>query len=256
MKKIISLLILIFVLFSFSFSADATENALNWYVVRNKDNKQPLLDTNMQFIEKYGGYYVNKKYPDNARDKVIYLTFDVGYENGNVERILNALRDENVNAAFFVLENFIVKNPNLVIRMVNEGHLVCNHTATHKNITKFSSREDLKAELEHLENLYFDLTGLKMQRFFRPPEGKFDQRTLAYLNELGYKTVFWSFAYADWDNNNQPSSNFAKEKIYSNLHNGEIMLLHPTSKTNADILKEVITELKSRGYRFGTLDEL
>lgn len=256
MKKIISLLILIFVLFSFSFSADATENALNWYVVRNKDNKQPLLDTNMQFIEKYGGYYVNKKYPDSARDKVIYLTFDVGYENGNVERILNALRDENVNAAFFVLENFIVKNPNLVIRMVNEGHLVCNHTATHKNITKFSSREDLKAELEHLENLYFDLTGLKMQRFFRPPEGKFDQRTLAYLNELGYKTVFWSFAYADWDNNNQPSSNFAKEKIYSNLHNGEIMLLHPTSKTNADILKEVITELKSRGYRFGTLDEL
>ena len=95
-----------------------------------------------------------------------------------------------------------------------------------------------------------------MQRFFRPPEGKFDQRTLAYLNELGYKTVFWSFAYADWDNNNQPSSNFAKEKIYSNLHNGEIMLLHPTSKTNADILKEVIVELKSRGYRFGTLDEL
>ena len=256
MKKIISLLILIFILFSFSFSANATENALNWYVVRNKDNKQPLLDTNMQFIEKYGGYYVNKKYPDNARDKVIYLTFDVGYENGNGERILNALRDENVNAAFFVLENFIVKNPNLVIRMVNEGHLVCNHTATHKNITKFSSREDLKAELEHLENLYFDLTGLKMQRFFRPPEGKFDQRTLAYLNELGYKTVFWSFAYADWDNNNQPSSNFAKEKIYSNLHNGEIMLLHPTSKTNADILKEVITELKSRGYRFGTLDEL
>lgn len=256
MKKIISLLILIFILFSFSFSANATENALNWYVVRNKDNKQPLLDTNMQFIEKYGGYYVNKKYPDNARDKVIYLTFDVGYENGNVERILNALRDENVNAAFFVLENFIVKNPNLVIRMVNEGHLVCNHTATHKNITKFNSREELKAELERLENAYFDVTGLRMQRFFRPPEGKFDQRTLAYLNELGYKTVFWSFAYADWDNNNQPSSNFAKEKIYSNLHNGEIMLLHPTSKTNADILKEVITELKSRGYRFGTLDEL
>jgi peptidoglycan-N-acetylmuramic acid deacetylase len=210
----------------------------------------------MQFIEKYGGYYVNKKYPDSARDKVIYLTFDVGYENGNVERILNVLRDEGVSSAFFVLENFIVKNPNLIMRMVNEGHLVCNHTATHKNITKFSSREELKAELERLENLYFDVTGLKMQRFFRPPEGKFDQRTLAYLNELGYKTVFWSVAYADWDNNNQPSSNFAKEKIYSNLHNGEIMLLHPTSKTNADILKEVIAELKSRGYRFGTLDEL
>ena len=256
MKKIISLLILIFVLFSFSFSGNAMENTLNWYVVRNKDNKQPLLDSNMQFIEKYGGYYVNKKYPDSARDKVIYLTFDVGYENGNVERILNVLRDEGVSSAFFVLENFIVKNPNLIMRMVNEGHLVCNHTASHKSITKFSSREELKAELERLENLYFDLTGLKMQRFFRPPEGKFDQRTLAYLNELGYKTVFWSFAYADWDNNNQPSSNFAKEKIYSNLHNGEIMLLHPTSKTNADILKEVIAELKSRGYRFGTLDEL
>lgn len=256
MKKIISLLILIFVLFSFSFSGNATENTLNWYVVRNKDNKQPLLDSNMQFIEKYGGYYVNKKYPDSARDKVIYLTFDVGYENGNVERILNVLSDEGVSSAFFVLENFIVKNPNLILRMVNEGHLVCNHTASHKSITKFSSREELKAELERLENLYFDLTGLKMQRFFRPPEGKFDQRTLAYLNELGYKTVFWSFAYADWDNNNQPSSNFAKEKIYSNLHNGEIMLLHPTSKTNADILKEVIAELKSRGYRFGTLDEL
>lgn len=256
MKKIISLLVLTFVLFSSSVSVNASQETLSWYVVRNKENKQPAVDANMQFIENYDGYYVNKSYSDNARDKVIYLTFDVGYENGNVERILNVLRDENVNAAFFVLENFIVKNANLTLRMANEGHLVCNHTATHKDITKLESREELKGELERLEKVYFDTTGLKMERFFRPPEGRFDEKSLSYLKAMGYKTVFWSFAYADWDNNNQPSREHAKEKILSNLHNGEIMLLHPTSKTNADILEELIIDLKTQGYRFGTLDEL
>ena len=110
--------------------------------------------------------------------------------------------------------------------------------------------------MKKLEELYNDLTGREMDKYFRPPEGRFSEESLSFINSLGYKTVFWSFAYADWDNENQPSAESAKKKIYENLHNGEIMLLHPTSRTNAEILKEIIVELKARGYRFGTLDEL
>lgn len=254
MKRIL-LLLLIFAALLFS-ATSASAESFNWYVIRNKENKQPRIEENMRFIESNGGYYLNKGYSDDSRDKVIYLTFDVGYENGNVERILNVLKEENVSSAFFVLENFVTKNSELVLRMANEGHLVCNHTARHKAIDGFENREALRAELESLENIYYKVTGKAMPKYFRPPEGRFDEKSMKYLNELGYKTVFWSFAYADWDNENQPSCEEAKEKILSNAHNGEIMLLHPTSKTNADILADVIRELKSKGYRFGTLDEL
>jgi len=139
---------------------------------------------------------------------------------------------------------------------VNDGHIVANHTAKHKDITKFATKEELKKELESLEKLYFEKTGFIMPKYFRCPEGKFNENSMRYLNELGYKTIFWSFAYADWDNNNQMTKEAAKEKILSNIHNGAILLLHPTSKTNAEIMEDIVIELKARGYRFGTLDEL
>lgn len=254
MKKIIALLILLSVFFTLSITASAEE--YSWYVSRNAENKQPHLDKKLQFIEKYGGYYVNKKYSDDSAEKVIYLTFDAGYSNENLESILNTLKEEDVKAAFFILSNLIIKSPETVKRMADDGHFVCNHTSKHINITTVKSGEALKTELEKPEALYYKLTGKEMQRYFRPPEGRFNEESLKYLKELGYKTVFWSFAYADWDNENQPSPSSAKEKIFANLHNGEIMLLHPTSKTNAEILREVIIELKSQGFRFGTLDEL
>ena len=256
MKKSILALILCACIISLCYlPISASSKAYSWYCNRNKEHRQPTLDSEMSFIEDYGGYYVDKRYSDNSEKKVIYLTFDAGYENGNIERILDVLKEENVKAAFFVLENLIVKNPDLIKRMVADGHTVCNHTSKHPDITK-KSKDELKAELERLEKLYFETTGQEMKKYFRPPEGKFNEECMQYLQELGYKTIFWSFAYADWDNNNQMSAEDAKNKIFANSHNGEIMLLHPTSKTNADIMKDVIRKLKSEGYTFGTLDML
>jgi peptidoglycan-N-acetylmuramic acid deacetylase len=210
----------------------------------------------MSFIENYGGYYVDKRYGDQSDDKVIYLTFDAGYENGNVEKIVEILNKEEVSGAFFVLDNFITKNDELVKKMIDTGHLVCNHTSKHLDVTKCRTVNEFKEELENLENIYREATGKEMPKYFRPPEGKFSKQSMEFANELGYKTIFWSFAYADWDNDNQMSPNAAKDKILSNIHNGEIMLLHPTSTTNAAILGDIIHELKAQGFRFGTLDEL
>ena len=254
MKKILALFILL--AFIFSLSVHASAESHSWYITRNKENKQPTLDPQFEFIGSRNGYYVDKNYGDESKDKVIYLTFDAGYSNENLESILDTLKEENVTAAFFILSNVIIKNPEIVKRMANEGHLVCNHTSKHIDISKVTSKEELQTELCKLETLYKDLTGKEMEKYFRPPEGRFSEESIKYLDELGYKTIFWSFAYADWNNDAQPSKESAKEKIFSNLHNGEIMLLHPTSKTNAEILKDVIHELKNRGYRFGTLNEL
>ena len=253
MKKIIALIIFLSLLFSFSINISA--ESYSWYITRNKENKQPSTDPRFNLIEKYNGFYINKNYTDESTDKVIYLTFDAGYSNENLESILNILKEENVPAAFFILSNLIIKSPDVVKQMADDGHFVCNHTSKHLDISK-ANNDEINAQINKLEELYLSLTGREMKKYFRPPEGKFNEESLRYINELGYKTVFWSFAYDDWDNQRQPSPEMAKQKIFSNLHNGEIMLLHPTSKTNAEILKDVITELKKRGYRFGTLDEL
>ena len=227
----------------------------HWYCKRNKEHKQPTLDTNMRFIEDVGGYYVDQKHGDDCEDKVIYLTFDVGYENGNVEKIMDVMKAEDVKGAFFILGNVIERDPELIKRMSDEGHLVCNHTTSHKNLVG-ASKEKFIEELTTLETMYKDLTGKELSKFYRPPEGTFDKTMLEYASELGYSTVFWSFAYADWDNKKQMSEEAALDKILSNIHNGEIMLLHPTSQTNAKIMERLIKELKSQGYSFGSLDEL
>ena len=257
MKKIFTFLIISLCIISLcSTKAFAVDQVYSWYCVRNKEHKQPKADFQISFVEKYGGYYVDKRYDENSKDKVIYLTFDAGYENGNVEKILDVLKEEKVSAAFFILDNLIVRNKELVIRMADEGHLVCNHTSKHLDITKCKTIDEFRSELDILEKNYEMATGRKMPKYFRPPEGKFSQKSMEYASQLGYKTIFWSFAYADWDNSAQMSLNAAKEKIMSNLHNGEVMLLHPTSSTNAAILDDAIRELKAQGYRFGTLDEL
>ncbi len=228
---------------------------LHWYCKRNANHTQPVLDAELSFISDFGGVYVDKEHPDTDQDKVVYLTFDAGYENGNVSKILDIMKQHEVTGAFFILGNLITRNPELVKRMSDEGHLVCNHTYTHKNITKITKQE-LCTEITRLENAYSELTGKQMAKFFRPPEGTFDKESLEYVYQSGYKTVLWSFAYADWDNQKQMSAQAAKKMIIDNLHNGEIMLLHPTSATNAAILGDVICELKQMGYRFGSLDEL
>lgn len=258
LKKIIVLLscIICLSLLAVDNTMALSDEAFGFYCVRNKEHKQPRLDANISFIEKYGAYYVDKNHGDTSDEKVVYLTFDAGYENGNIEKILNVMKEEDVRGTFFILENLIKKNPELVKRMAEEGHTVGNHTSKHRDMTKLDNKEDFAKELEALNLLYKDVTGREMSSYYRPPEGRFDERSLSYAYELGYKTIFWSFAYADWDNNKQPTAEYAKAKIMDNIHNGAILLLHPTSATNAAILSDVIKDLKALGYRFGELSEL
>lgn len=257
MKRLKALQIMtIFVfLFAVSLKVGALNSASNWYCVHRPDHKQPSADPSISYVEKYNGFYIDKRHGDDCEEKVIYLTFDAGYENGNISKILDVMKKENVTGAFFILGNLIEKNSDLVVRMFDEGHLVCNHTYSHKAMVK-RSKGDVDSELKRLENLCLERTGRSLSKYYRPPEGKFDETSMQYVSELGYKTVFWSFAYADWDNNAQMSAEKAKKKVLENIHNGEVMLLHPTSSTNAEILADVIKELKAQGYRFGTLDEL
>ncbi len=259
MKKIKICLIFLFIFSmlagSFSVSAAEPSRIVNWYCIRNKNHKQPVLDGNLCVVEKYSGMGFDKSHGDDNDDKVVYLTFDAGYENGNVEKILDIMKKQDVQGAFFVLGNLIVRNTELVCRMFDEGHLVCNHTYSHKSMVNLTL-DDFKKEIEKLESTCVQYTGKELSKYYRPPEGKFDEQSLEYVQSLGYKTVFWSIAYADWDNNSQMRESEAKEKILSNIHNGAIILLHPTSATNVKILEDVIVKLKDMGYRFGCLDEI
>lgn len=254
MKKILTLfLIIIFTFTLFSNSVYAV-NEYAWYIKRN-GNKRPLIQEEQKVIYKYDGYYIDKKVRDDDSEKILYLTFDLGYENGNTEKILNILNEEGIHAAFFVLNNIILKNTDLVTKMAESGHLICNHTKNHKNLCN-ETEENIIKNITDLEKIYEEKTGKTMSKYFRFPEGKYSESALKCVQSMGYKTIFWSFAYEDWDNNRQPSSKYAIKKILNNTHNGAVMLFHPTSKTNAEIFPTLIKEWKSMGYTFGTLDEL
>ncbi len=241
---------------SLSGALPAAAGGEGWYIKRNTEHKQPLPPPSFSVIEKYGAYFVDKRHTENSEEKILYLTFDAGYENGNVEKILNTLRDEGVPGAFFILDNLIVRNPDLVKRMRDEGHLVCNHTLRHRDMSKITDKAEFSRELSALSDLYRERIGGEMAPYYRPPEGKYTEENIKMASELGFKTVFWSFAYADWDNAKQPPREAAIKKIMEHTHNGAVLLLHPTSATNAEILSELIRIWKAQGYRFGTLDEL
>jgi len=227
---------------------------VNWYCKRSVDGVYPELDPQLSFVEKYNTVYVNRA--ANEEDKVIYLTFDAGYENGNVEKILDVLKKHKATGAFFLLDHVITENTDLVKRMFNEGHLVCNHTLKHRDMSQITDKNQFAAELASLEDICLQYTGNKMSKFFRPPQGCFSETNLRHASELGYTTVFWSFAYADWDNDKQPDPEKAYKKLIDGTHNGEILLLHPTSSTNAQIMDRLLTEWEKQGYRFGSLNEL
>ncbi len=252
--KALSLMCIFSLLFSVLTFSVSAKDSMGWYIKRN-GNKRPIIEDKQRVIYDYDGYFIDQKLSDDSEKKMLYLTFDIGYENGNTEKILDTLYEENVKGAFFVLDNIILKNPDLVTRMANEGHLVCNHTKNHKDLTKCDS-EEIESNILALEELYKEKTGLEMSKYFRFPEGRYSENALKTVQKLGYKTIFWSFAYADWDNNRQPSPSFAMKKILENTHNGAVILLHPTSKTNAVILHELIQAWRKDGYTFGTLDEL
>ena len=192
----------------------------------------------------------------DTTEKTIYLTFDAGYENGSTERILDALKKHQVPAAFFLVGNYIERNPELVRRMVAEGHTVGNHTAHHYDMSKISDPDSFGKELKELEDLFRDCTGQELPRYYRPPQGIYSEENLKMAKELGYKTVFWSLAYVDWNNDSQPTKEQAFAKLLPRIHPGAVVLLHSTSKTNGEILDELLTKWEEMGYSFGTLEEL
>lgn len=248
MKKSIQLIAtVIILLLALIIQSGAKASSHSWYIKRN-GNKTPLFSKESAVVTEYDGYFIGE-------GKKLYLTFDAGYENGNVERILNVLKEENVPAAFFILDNLVLKNSDLVKRMADEGHLVCNHTKNHRDLTVCNA-DQIEKNLTDLEKIYEERTGYTMAKYFRFPEGKYSEDALRAVSALGYKTIFWSFAYDDWDNDRQPDAEKAIKKILSNTHDGAIILLHPTSKTNAEILPTLIREWRARGYEFATLEEL
>ena len=195
-------------------------------------------------------------YLGDTREKVLYLTFDAGYENGCTAKILDVLQKHQVPAAFFLVGNYMEKNPDLVRRMVNEGHTVGNHTMHHYDMSKLTDKTAFSKELTELEDLYRQVTGQDLPKYYRPPQGTYSEENLRMAKELGYKTVFWSLAYVDWKNDAQPSEDYALSKLLPRTHNGAVVLLHSTSETNAKILDDLLTQWKSQGYRFAPIDEL
>ena len=223
----------------------------NWGLSFRSEGSAPLGPASAQQLAKYDGVYLG-----DTAEKVIYLTFDAGYENGCTARILDTLKEQDVPAAFFLVGNYMEKNGDLVRRMVEEGHIVGNHTMHHPDMSKLSDKASFSKELTDLENLFRQVTGKELPKYYRPPQGIYSEENLKMAQELGYKTVFWSLAYVDWQNDNQPSAEYAFSKLLPRTHNGAVVLLHSTSATNAKILDELLTTWKDMGYRFGTLDEL
>ena len=195
-------------------------------------------------------------YLGNTDEKVLYLTFDAGYENGQTAKILDILKKHDAPAAFFLVGDYLERNGDLVRRMVDEGHIVGNHTMNHPDMSKLANPEDFAEELAGVEKLFQQITGKELPKFYRPPQGIYSVQNLKLAKELGYKTVFWSLAYVDWNNESQPSRDYAFQKLLPRTHQGAVVLLHSTSATNAEILEDLLTTWKNQGYRFGTVDEL
>lgn len=223
----------------------------NWGLSFQAEGEPPVANVSAEELSQYNAYYA-----DITEEKILYLTFDAGYENGNTPVILDALKKHNVPAAFFVVGHYLTEEPDLIKRMVEEDHIVANHTFNHPDMSKISTLESFTKELQDVENLYKEITGETMRKYYRPPQGKYSTSNLQMSKELGYQTFFWSLAYVDWYEDDQPTHEEAFDKLLSRVHPGAIVLLHSTSSTNAEILDELLTKWKEMGYTFKSLDDL
>lgn len=250
----IPVLVLIMLIGAGLTSGNSVETAAadnNWGLSFNTGSGIPTGNASEAELQKYNALYLG-----DTKQKKIYLTFDAGYENGYTAQILDTLKKHNVKAAFFLVGNYIKSSPELVKRMVNEGHTVGNHTMTHPDMAAISDKESFKNELTGLEELYKEATGQEMKKLYRPPQGKFSVENLKMAKSMGYHTVFWSLAYVDWYNDDQPTREEAFDKLIPRIHNGAVVLLHSTSKTNSEILDELLTKWEDMGYTFGDMSEL
>ena len=222
----------------------------NWGLGFGKKGQKPTGNASVEEMKKYNAYFMKE-----GEDKVLYLTFDCGYENGNTEASLDALKKHEVKATFFVVGHFLESAPELARRMVEEGHTLGNHTYHHPDMSKISGTEEFQKEMNAVREKYKEVIGGEMPMYYRPPQGKYSIQNLQMAKELGYSTFFWSLAYVDWNVDQQPSHEEAMEKLMNRVHPGAIVLLHNTSKTNGEILDEVLTKWEGMGYHFGTLEE-
>lgn len=223
----------------------------NWGLSFQEDGEPPAANATFEELAQYNAYYA-----ENTDEKVLYLTFDAGYENGNTPPILKALKKHNVSATFFVVGTYLDENADLIKQMVSEGHTVGNHTWHHKDMSQISTVETFSEEMEYVEQKYEEIAGKPMTKYYRPPQGKYNEANLKMAQDRGYKTFFWSLAYVDWYQDDQPTHEEAFEKLLGRVHPGAIVLLHSTSSTNAEILDELLTKWEEMGYTFKTLDEL
>ena len=223
----------------------------NWGLSFQQAGQPPVANATADYLKKFDAYYA-----EDTKEKVLYLTFDAGYENGNTATILDALNKHRAPAAFFLVGNYLKTSPELVKRMVKEGHIVGNHTFHHPDMSQISTMETFSKELGDLEKLYQQTTGQEMKKFYRPPQGRYSEKNLEMAKKLGYHTIFWSLAYVDWYESQQPTREEAFKKLIPRVHPGAIVLLHSTSRTNAQILDELLTKWEELGYTFRSLDQL
>lgn len=230
-------------------TSSLSNKKIGWGIKRNDNHEQPDLGSNNKtLLEKYNGIAMG-----NSEEKIVYLTFDEGYEAGYTSKILDVLKENNVKATFFITAHYLNTQPELVQRMIEEGHIVGNHTVNHKSMPDLED-EKIKTEIMDLHKAVYEKFNYEM-KYIRPPMGEFSERTLEITKNLGYTTTMWSFAYDDWDENKQGREEYGKNKIISNIHNGAIILLHANSVDNCNILDTCIKEIKNMGYEFKNIDE-
>lgn len=234
--------------FSGSGTAPASEN---WGLSFPQEGVSPQANATPEELSASWAYYIG-----NPKEKVLYLTFDCGFENGNTPAILKALKKHHAPATFFVVGNFLETSPDLIRQMRKDGHIVGNHTFHHPDMSKISTKEAFAKELSDVESLYQEITGEEMTRFYRPPQGIYSPGNLQMAKELGYHTFFWSLAYVDWYEDNQPTKEEAFAKLLPRVHPGAVVLLHNTSDTNAEILDELLGKWEDMGYSFRSLEDL
>lgn len=226
------------------------EKCENWGLGFGKEGEKPTGTASVAELKQYNAYYMAE-----GEEKVLYLTFDCGYENGNTEAILDALKKHNAPATFFVVGHFLESAPDIARRMVEDGHTVGNHTYHHPDMSKISDQAAFQKEMNDVAALFKETTGSELAMYYRPPQGKYSTANLQMAKDEGYATFFWSLAYVDWDQNKQPSHEEAMKKLTTRVHPGAIVLLHSTSKTNAEIMDEILTKWEEMGYTFRPLSD-
>jgi len=230
----------------------SASSAIHWGLGYEKPGDIPKGNAPADYLATFNAYYYGTS---QTGEKTLFLTFDAGYENGYTEKILDTLKEHSIPASFFLVGTYLRKNPDLIKRMIDEGHIIGNHTMSHANMSTKDAK-DFSAELKRFEEEYKSIIGTEMKKYYRPPEGIFSEGNLAIAKDIGYKTILWSASYADWNNKKQPSKEHAFQKLLPRLHPGAILLLHSTSATSTDILPQFIAECHKMGYKFKSLDDL